>query len=66
MVREAEKQVAIAGRGGILKLAYASNALFSEIGIPWARACEPFSTEGDTKFPVRFQFEGKTENPVCA
>lgn len=65
MVRETEKQVAIAGMGEILKEAFEANALFSEIGVPWARKSDVFSTKGYTQFPVRFQAEVKTEEPVC-
>ncbi len=60
-VRETEKQVAITGMGNILKKAFEANALFSETGVPWARASEPFSTENYTHFPVRFQAEVKKE-----
>lgn len=66
MVRETEKQVAISGMGAILKEAFEANALFSEIGVPWARKSEVFRTEGYTQFPVRFQAEVKNEESVPA
>ena len=56
-VRETETQVAIEGMGAILKEAYESNALFSEIGVAWARKSEVFETAGYTHFPVRFKAE---------
>lgn len=55
MVRGNEKQVAIAGMGEILKRAFEANALFSEIGVPWARTSEVFETKNYTRFPVRFK-----------
>jgi predicted dehydrogenase len=66
IVRETEKQITIAGMGKILKQAYEANALFSEIGVPWARRSEPFSTEGYNRFPVHFQAEVKNEEPITA
>jgi predicted dehydrogenase len=56
-VRETETQVAIEGMGAILKQAYESNALFSEIGVSWAHKSEVFETAGYTHFPVRFKVE---------
>ena len=56
-VRETETQVAIEGMGAILKEAYERNALFSEIGVAWARKSEVFETAGYTHFPVRFKAE---------
>ncbi|QHI70620.1 Gfo/Idh/MocA family protein [Tichowtungia aerotolerans] len=63
-VRGDETQVAIAGMGEILKEAFESNSLFSEIGVPWVRASEPFYTDGYTQFPVRFQAEVPSEELV--
>lgn len=54
-VCETETQVAIAGMEAILKQAYEQNALFSEIGVSWARKSDVFETAGYTQFPVRFQ-----------
>lgn len=54
-VRETETQVAIEGMSDILKQAYEQNALFSEIGVLWARNSEVFETAGYTQFPVRFK-----------
>jgi predicted dehydrogenase len=56
-VRETETQVAIAGMAAILKEAYEQNALFSEIGVEWARKSEVFEPAGYTQFPVRFKAE---------
>lgn len=66
MVRENEKQVAIAGMGRVLEQAFEANALFSEIGVPWARESEVFSTKGYTKFPVRFQTQVEKSERVPA
>jgi predicted dehydrogenase len=55
MVRGNEKQVAIAGMGEILKRAFEANALFSEIGVSWARKSEVFGTKNYMRFPVRFK-----------
>ena len=54
-VRDTETQVAIKDMGSILKQAYESNGLFSEIGIPWACESEVFKMEAYTHFPVRFE-----------
>lgn len=59
-VRDTETQVAIEGMNDILKQAYESNALFSEIGVSWARKSEVFKTAGYTHFPVRFEVEAAT------
>ncbi|MEI8207519.1 MAG: Gfo/Idh/MocA family oxidoreductase [Kiritimatiellales bacterium] len=47
-------QIVIEGAGETLKQAFAANALFSEMGAPWARKNEKFSTENYTRFPLRF------------
>ncbi len=65
MVRETEKQTAISGMGEIIKKAFEANALFSEIGVSWARKSELFNTENYTEFPVRFQIGVKKQKPVC-
>jgi len=64
-VRETQTQICIAGMGGILRQAYDANALFSEVGAPWARASEPFSTENYTHFPVRFLEKAERKEAVC-
>ena len=48
------------------KQAYEANALFSEIGVPWARRSEPFSTENYTQFPVRFRAKVEKEEMMNA
>jgi hypothetical protein len=54
-VRGTETQVAILGMEEILKQAYKGNALFSELGVSWARKSKVFETAGYTRFPVRFK-----------
>jgi predicted dehydrogenase len=54
-VRGTETQVAIEGMEEILKQAYKGNALFSELGVSWARKSKVFETAGYTRFPVRFK-----------
>jgi predicted dehydrogenase len=54
-VREVEKQVAITGIREIMNKAFEANALFSEIGVPWAHASGSFDTKNYMNFPVRFR-----------
>ena len=55
MVRENERQTAIAGMGKILKQAFEANALFSETGVSWACRSELFNVENYVRFPARFK-----------
>lgn len=61
-VRGDETQVAIRGMGQIMRDAFEGNALFSEIGVPWALPSEPFDVSGYEKFPVRFVPSGTFDN----
>lgn len=63
-VGESEKQIAIKDMGRILKEAFEVNALFSEIGVPWARRSRPVNTENYKQFPVRFQAKTTKEEAV--
>jgi predicted dehydrogenase len=65
-VGESEKQIAIRDMGQILKEAFEVNALFSEIGVPWARRSKIFNTENYTQFPVRFQMAARKKETVSA
>ncbi|MEA2067661.1 MAG: Gfo/Idh/MocA family oxidoreductase [Verrucomicrobiota bacterium] len=65
-VGESEKQIAIKGMGQIMKDAFEVNALFSEIGVPWARRSRVFNTENYTTFPVRFQMAARKKETMDA
>jgi predicted dehydrogenase len=56
-VDDQEKQIAITGISAILQEAFDANALFSEIGVPWARKRDVFDTTDYTRFPVRFRVD---------